>query len=410
MNNKNDSEILCIREYNFYKGFHYCSLLFNNYFKKVLLITEDVQPYTDIIMIFLYNKKQIYKNTETVWDPIVHSYQIKNKKYIFHKTIKNIIINKMVELAQKYLNLDRLWDKNLQKDIISNYTKKYNIKKYNINTIYEDSILFLKKKIIPIYNYYCVVRNDYIPTDIKKFQIKYINNILSFTADKIVDKIDISIHPTRYKRLLDLYNKHNTKSTYFHNYLYALVRRNRTIYWQYKVFFGNSIPQNVFNYWRSICSGNIYECFADPFNCYLDKYYSAFYDVDKAFGSLGSFFDNPPKTGCAIAHPPTEKHFLEATIKKVLSEIKKNKVVYILGMPIWPAYMRVKGQNLLEKYDKFKINREMILHTANLDTDVNETRTYHYKYELYIIGNHKYDIKTLETNVNKLFIINKNNK
>ena len=39
----------------------------------------------------------------------------------------------MIELAQKYLNLDRLWDKNLQKDIISNYTKKYNIKKYDNN-------------------------------------------------------------------------------------------------------------------------------------------------------------------------------------------------------------------------------------------------------------------------------------
>ncbi len=79
-------------------------------------------------------------------------------------------------------------------------------------------------------------------------------------------------------------------------------------------------------------------------------------------------------------------------------------------MPIWPQYMRVKGQNLLEKYDKFKINREMTLHTANLDTDVNETKTYPYKYELYIIGNHKYDVKILESNVNKLFIINKNNK
>ena len=81
MDNNNDSEMLCIREYNFYKGFHCCSILFNNYFKKVLLITEDIQPYTEIIMIFLYNKKQIYKNTEIVWDPIVHSFQIKNKKY-----------------------------------------------------------------------------------------------------------------------------------------------------------------------------------------------------------------------------------------------------------------------------------------------------------------------------------------
>lgn len=407
MENKNESEILCIREYNFYKGFNHCSILFDNFFKKSLNITDDVHPYTDLYMIFSYNKKQAYKNIDISWDPIIHSFQIKDKKYVFHKSIKNIIIDKMVELAQKYLDLDKLWDKKLEKDIISKYIKKFNIKKYNVETIFEDSITFLKKKVIPIYNYYCVVRNDYIPTEIKKFQVKYVNNVLSFVADKINDKIDIEIHPTRYKRLLDLFNKHNSKSTYFNNYLYALVRRNRTIYWQYKVFFGNSIPQNVFNYWRSICSNNVYECFADPFNCYLDKYYSAFHDVDKAFGSLGSFFDNPPKSGCAIAHPPTEKHFLEATIKKILSEVKKNKVVYILGMPIWPPYMRVKGQNLLDKYDKFKINREMTLHTANLDTDINETKTYYYKYELYIIGTHKYDIKILEANVNKQFIINK---
>ena len=409
MENKTESEILCIREYNFFKGFKCCSILFDNFFKKTLNITDDVHPYTDLYMIFSYNKKQVYKNIDISWDPIIHSFQIKNKKYVFHKTIKNVLIDKMVELAQKYLDLDKIWDKKLEKDIINNYIKKYNIKKYNVDNIFEDSIIFLKKKIIPIYNYYCVVRNEFIPSEIKKFQVKYINNVLSFVADKINDKIDIEIHPTRYKRLLDLFNKHNSKSSlaYFNNYLYALVRRNRTIYWQYKVFFGNSIPQNVFNYWRSICSNNVYECFADPFNCYLDKYYSAFHDVDKAFGSLGSFFDNPPKTGCAIAHPPTEKHFLEATIKKILSEVKKNKVVYILGMPIWPPYMRVKGQNSLDKYDKFKINREMTLHTANLDTYVNETKTYYYKYELYIIGSHKYDIKTLEANVNKQFVISK---
>ena len=66
----------------------------------------------------------------------------------------------------------------------------------------------------------------------------------------------------------------------------------------------------------------------------------------------------------------------DPTIKKILSEVKKNKVVYILGMPIWPTYMRVKGQNLIDKYDKFKINREMTLHTANLDADIKETKTY----------------------------------
>ena len=80
MENKTESENLCIREYNFYKGFNHCSILFDNFFKKTLNITDDIHPYTDLYMIFSYNKKQIYKEVEIVWDPIIHSFQIKNKK------------------------------------------------------------------------------------------------------------------------------------------------------------------------------------------------------------------------------------------------------------------------------------------------------------------------------------------
>ena len=59
MENINESESLCIREYNFFKGFKCCSTLFNNFFKKSLNITDDVHPYTDLYMIFSYNKKQV---------------------------------------------------------------------------------------------------------------------------------------------------------------------------------------------------------------------------------------------------------------------------------------------------------------------------------------------------------------
>jgi hypothetical protein len=221
--------------------------------------------------------------------------------------------------------------------------------------------------------------------------------------NNINDIINIKIHPTRYQRLLNLYNNNNN-NIFFHNHLYALLRRNRTIFWQYQVFYGNAVPHNVFEYYKTI-SSDIYECFADPFNCYLDKYYSAFYDVDKAFGSLGSFFDNPPKKGFAIAHPPTEKHFINATINTILSQIKKYKIIYILGLPLWPDYMKTEGQKLIKKYNKIKINKEMILHTANLDIDVNITKKYNYKYELYIMGKHNFNIKSLEDNINKSFVI-----
>ena len=417
MNRKiNNSFNLCIQEYNFYKGFNCCSELFDNFYKKHFNIKDDIKPYTDLIMVFLYNKN-LYKDYS--WDPIIHSFKIKNNKYVFDKTMETIIINKLIELTQKYYKLDTLWNKELVNDIINNYISSFNIKKYNnqynidtifdeynIDTIFNDSITFFKNKMKEIYDYYCVVRNEYIPILIKNFEIKFIDNMISFTSinNNINDIINIKIHPTRYQRLLDLYNNNNNNNNFFHNHLYALLRRNRTIFWQYQVFYGNAVPHNVFEYYKTI-SSDVYECFADPFNCYLDKYYSAFHDVDKAFGSLGSFFDNPPKKGFAIAHPPTEKHFINATINTILSQIKKNKIIYILGLPIWPDYMKTKGQKLIKNYDKIKINKEMILHTANLDIDVNITKKYNYKYELYIIGKHKFNIKLLEDNINKSFVI-----
>ena len=405
MNRKiNNSFNLCIQEYNFYKGFNYCSELFDNFYKKHFNIKDDIKPYTDLIMVFLYNKN-LYKDYS--WDPIIHSFKIKNNKYVFDKTMETIIINKLIELTQKYYRLDTLWNNDLVDNIINNYVTKFNIKEYNIDTIFDDSIILLKNEMKDVYDYYCIVRNEYIPTLIKNFEIKFIDNMISFTSDnnKINDIINIKIHPTRYQRLLDLYNKHNNNNyIFFHNHLYALLRRNRTIFWQYQVFYGNAVPHNVFEYYKTI-SSDVYECFADPFNCYLDKYYSAFYDVDKAFGSLGSFFDNPPKKGFAIAHPPTEKHFINATINIILSQIKKNKIIYILGLPLWSDYMKTEGQKLIKNYDKIKINKEMILHAANLDIDVNTTKKYNYKYELYIIGKHKFNIKSLEYNINKSFVI-----
>ena len=57
---------------NFYKGFNCCSILLDNFFKKTLNITNDIHPYTDIYMIFSYNKKHNYKDVEIVWNLIIH--------------------------------------------------------------------------------------------------------------------------------------------------------------------------------------------------------------------------------------------------------------------------------------------------------------------------------------------------
>ena len=231
-----------------------------------------------------------------------------------------------------------------------------------------------------------------------------------------IDTINFNIHSTRIERLRSLYKKNNngTNDNNFLDCLYACIRRYRTIFWQHHVFFGNSMPPKTFELWkRLVLSTNthkhggkggrgavegalegalegVVECFADPFNCYLDKYYSPFPDVDQPFGSIGSFFDNPPTSGIAIAHPPTEKYFLLEATKTIISTIhkSKNNIMFIVGLPVWKEYMKTDAIKLVETYPSISINTSsLVLSNSDLTTHVNSKKTYYYKYRLYILSN-----------------------
>ena len=227
-----------------------------------------------------------------------------------------------------------------------------------------------------------------------------------------VDTINFNIHSTRIERLRTLYKKNNngTNDNNFLDCLYACIRRYRTIFWQHHVFFGNSMPPKTFELWkrfvpstnthkhggkggkggRGALEGVVVECFADPFNCYLDKYYSPFPDVDQPFGSIGSFFDNPPTSGIAIAHPPTEKYFLLEATKTIISTIhkSKNNIMFIVGLPVWKEYMKTDAIKLVETYPSISINTSsLVLSNSDLTTHVNSKKTYYYKYRLYILSN-----------------------
>jgi hypothetical protein len=223
-----------------------------------------------------------------------------------------------------------------------------------------------------------------------------------------VDTINFNIHSTRIDRLRSLYkknNKENYNENHFLDCLYACIRRYRTIFWQHHVFFGNSMPPKTFELWENYSQmplkaglrglKEVVECFADPFNCYLEKYYSPFPDVDQPFGSIGSFFDNPPTRGIAIAHPPTEKYFLLEATKTIISTIhkSKNNVIFIVGLPVWKEYMKTDAIKLVETYPSISINTpSLVLSNSDLTTPVNSKKTYYYKYKLYILSNYNPNI------------------
>eukprot|EP01060_Flectonema_neradi_P007705 TRINITY_DN15415_c0_g1_i1.p1 TRINITY_DN15415_c0_g1~~TRINITY_DN15415_c0_g1_i1.p1 ORF type:complete len:401 (+),score=60.54 TRINITY_DN15415_c0_g1_i1:158-1204(+) len=74
----------------------------------------------------------------------------------------------------------------------------------------------------------------------------------------------------------------------------------------------DAIPTEVMKYLINTMDVSI-ECFASPFNATLPVYCSMFKDSDKAFGSVGSFFDFEPTEGSFEANPP----FTESVMSKM---------------------------------------------------------------------------------------------
>jgi hypothetical protein len=65
------------------------------------------------------------------------------------------------------------------------------------------------------------------------------------------------------------------------------------------------------------------ECFASPLNSYYEKFCSAFFDTDEAFGSVGSFFHFRPTTGSYEVNPPFAPGIIRGAIdhiEELLSE------------------------------------------------------------------------------------------
>lgn len=98
------------------------------------------------------------------------------------------------------------------------------------------------------------------------------------------------------------------------------------------------------------------ECFASPLNCRYERFASVF-DVDRAFGSRGSFFDLPntffAAGGCYQANPP----FCEGVIDEMNSRIRElleitntsKPLMFVVFVPAWKeskAYQEGLLENL----------------------------------------------------------------
>lgn len=87
--------------------------------------------------------------------------------------------------------------------------------------------------------------------------------------------------------------------------------------------------------------GMTVECFASPFNCRYRNYCSAFPDLERKFGSLGSFFDDDsffPTSGSFEANPPFVPEIMWAMndkLQRLLESPKAKTLSFLVIVPVW---------------------------------------------------------------------------
>jgi hypothetical protein len=200
-----------------------------------------------------------------------------------------------------------------------------------------DYSILADKQLIADLEYHKIINYDYK-------QLPVILNAEFIKAKQILTSSDINIdQPVTYEDTTNKYIYKNIKYEDISN-----LMRN------YKNYTTQAIALNIrYNYIKLSTQGlannyeamgykpsdNILEAFASSFNHYFNRYHSAFPDLEKYFGSLGSFFKREIfNEDIVMVNPPFDLTVMITTINKILLYLrgsKDKKQLFILTFPEW---------------------------------------------------------------------------
>jgi hypothetical protein len=201
--------------------------------------------------------------------------------------------------------------------------------------------------------------SDYLEIEYNNYSSR--NNIdLKVTKDYVEKKVRLTcsykkssyqviIHSKVYSRLkikLIMFGKnYNIMSDYYDDldnlldqYIFCLVFR-----YSY-MDSGNqqlAIHQSIKDMYKK-CGVN-FELFGSAINTISTNYCSLFYDIEKYFGSNGSFFDIKLDSGIYWCNPPYDDTIMTNTANKLVEFLDSDKeVAFLVTIPIWDVYTQNK--------------------------------------------------------------------
>lgn len=225
---------------------------------------------------------------------------------LYRKKLYQFILDNINEKLKKHLLIKE----------VQHFMLRYVFNKIIERRDYNDPIF------IPEYSDICYlqVQKDFefknIQIDVNEF-VKYIDELLKDADNKMKDTVIENDKPIYYDKNLNSFfynNKYyknisnlgNYKNPEFYPYCIAL-----NIRYSYLHLSTHGLAREYYKMGYSKSDG--FEIFASSFNHYFDFYHSAFPDLEKPFGSLGSFFSS------------VEPCLLKCAIYNVIESIKNNK-------------------------------------------------------------------------------------
>jgi hypothetical protein len=333
-----------------------------NYYYEIgkLSVTLELFRYVEMHACVVYLSREIDKITRNAQLPRIHM----SKIWVYLSQMFMTILTERTYTTELEVNLDDgLFNRN-KYDAIKDFYRDLNYatkSKYFRSDMFEigkwidDCIGMLKslqsavdQKIEP----FTMIEGDDAVTfkinmDLLKRSVT--GNVSRYIKQQLFENRNLPMMFHINKDVYDRVQKRYIKNEYgFHNLLLCCLIR-------YDVL-GSGANQYMvdLNYKDELAKFGVdFECFASVFNCYYPNYCSMFYDLERHFGSCGSFMALQIKQGMYMANPPYSEYLLYRMYDKVKLALQSfTPVFFIMSIPKWNAFPL---QTQIETYHLYSV-------------------------------------------------------
>lgn len=328
-----------------YRGKLYCNIIrfFINICSKtfgikIFSVKKSYQrTLTNILSSWMFSLYSTYDYSKDYFLPNNYTnttilYDILNDLCKFDTTIvdKEVLINNVLAKLVEYYEI--------QLNTLETY-KTCDL--YNKN---KNNFMIIKNKIEQKRNNKIIIFYKFI------IEIKY--NIRDKRLQNILDNILIPVHI--YDKLYNSYSGPTSKIKYIDNYIWAIIYR-------YQLLGSNNhqlaVIPSIMNKLHQDYKLN-FEFFASAINATSSRFCSIYYDVEKYFGSCGSFFNIMPIKGAFGFNPPYQTDIINNGLNKLLYFLDNamDELTFIITIPIWD----IKGKDEMRLLYNNELKRQNI--------------------------------------------------